>query len=208
LEGIGTSGRDELAGGLDFARLAERHPDAVRIWFERYFDIVHGFVRRRVARDPDLTDDVTQETFLVALRRIGEYDPERGAMLPWLTYIARNCARKALRHRARFADTVDEGTGAGEGHAAIDEAPLSEELLTRAETADRVHDAFARIAPQHQRLLESHYILRQPLKQIALEEDTTVSAVKSQLHRARLAFKSAFEPANAPSRQTVGGGSR
>ena len=200
-----TARQDDLAGGLDLPGLAECRPEAVTLWFERYFDIVHGFVRRRVARHPDLALDVTQETFLVALKRIGEYDPERGAMLPWLTYIARNCARKALRYRARFVGGTEAQICAGGGYPALDEEPLPDELLARAETLDRVHEALAKLTPRHQRLLEAHYILRQPLKQIALVEGS-VSAAKSQLHRARLAFKAAFERANPEARPTMARG--
>lgn len=191
----------------DLDRLAERQPEAVTRWFESYFDVVHGFVRRRVAVCPDLADDVVQETFLLALDRIADYDPERGAMLPWLTYIARNCARKALRRQARVVGTIEEEAGAG--YAALDEAPLPEELLGRVETADRVHAALADLSPSHQRLLEGHYVLQQPLGEIAARERTTVGAVKSRLHRARLAFKAAFEAEGSGQRQaTVRGGTR
>ncbi len=195
------------AGTLDLGRLAARQPDAVTRWFESYFDVVHGFVRRRVARRPDLADDVAQEAFLVALSRIADYDPERGAMLPWLTYIARNCARKALRHQARLVGAIEEE--ASGGYPPLDACPLPEELLDRAATVDRVHDALAQVAPAHQHLLESHYVLQQPLKEIAVREDTTVSAVKSRLHRARLAFKAAFEALDSSTpHATIRGGIR
>jgi RNA polymerase sigma-70 factor, ECF subfamily len=194
-------------GTLDLHRLAEREPEAVTRWFESYFDVVHGFVRRRVARRPDLADDVAQETFLVALGRIADYDAERGTMLPWLTYIARNCARRALRHQARLVGAIE--TEASDGYPPLDAGPLPEDLLDRSETVDRVHDALAHLAPAHQHLLESHYVLQQPLKEIAVREDTTVSAVKSRLHRARLAFKAAFEALDSSTRQaTVRGGIR
>ena len=72
-----------------------------------------------------------------------------GAMLPWLTYIARNCARKAVR-RARLTATADiDRAGAGEGWPALDAGPLPEELLARADTVDRVHWALATLAPPH-----------------------------------------------------------
>jgi RNA polymerase sigma-70 factor (ECF subfamily) len=191
---------------LDLRRLAERRPEDIRLWFESYVAVVHGFVRRRLATYPDLADDVTQDTFLVALRHIHEYDPERGAMLPWLTYIARNCARKALR-RARPLHTVDlDGVGASEGHVALDTGPLPEDLLARDEVVDRVHAALSALAPHHQRVLESHYFLEQPLMQIARAEATTVVAVKSLLHRARLAFKDAFEAGGDSAQQVSAGG--
>ena len=150
-------------------------------------------MRRRVATCPDLADDVVQDTFLVALRHIHEYDPDRGAMLPWLTYIARNCARKALRHARVVGGAGIGDAGVRESLPALDAGPLPEELLARAEMVDRVHAALSALAPHHQRVLEKHYFLDQPLKQIAGTEATTAAAVKSLLHRARLAFKTAFE---------------
>lgn len=184
--------RGDEATGFDLGRLRQRRPEAVRAWFETYFAVVHGFVRRRVATCPGLADDVTQDTFLVALRQIRDFDPDRGAMLPWLTYIARNCARKALRG-ARREDSVDLDGAGVDAYPDLAADRLPEDLLDRAETVDRVHAALSALAPHHQRVLESHYLLGQPLADIADAGATTVPAVKSLLHRARLAFKAAFE---------------
>jgi RNA polymerase sigma-70 factor, ECF subfamily len=193
--------RVDGSAALELGRLKERRPEAVRAWFECYFAIVHGFVRRRVAACPSLAEDVTQDTFLVALRQIEEFDPDRGAMLPWLTYIARNCARKALRS-VRPEEAVEHDGGV-EGYPDLAAGPLPEDLLGRAETADRVHAALSALAPHHQRVLESHYLLDLPLTQIASAEATTVAAVKSMLHRARLAFKDAFEAVAEPAERTT-----
>jgi RNA polymerase sigma-70 factor (ECF subfamily) len=186
--------RGTAAAKLDLDRLRERRPEAIEAWFASYVAVVHGFVRRRVAVCPDLADDVTQDTFLAALRQIENFDPERGAMLPWLTYIARNCARKALRERARIVGFMDGANDPAVSHyPPMDDAPLPDELLMRDETVERVHAALASISSPHQRVLERYYVLQQPLKQIARDETTTVGATKSLLHRARLAFKAAFE---------------
>jgi RNA polymerase sigma factor (sigma-70 family) len=196
-----------LAADLDLESLRERRPEAVTAWFAGYGTVVHGFVRRRVAACPELADDVTQETFLVALRQIHEYDPDRGAMLPWLTYIARNCARKALRERAHIVGSVDDAASSSWGASSpLDEAPLPDELLMREETADRVHAALAGLSAPHQRVLEHYYVLHRSVKQIARAETTTVGAVKSLLHRARLAFKAAFEEGGAVDEQATAWG--
>ena len=127
-------------------------------------------------------------------------------MLPWLTYIARNCARKALR-RARHAGTVDiTEAEASEGFPDLDAGPLPEELLVRSETVDRVHAALSALAPHHQRVLEDYYFLEQPLKKIAGTEATTIAAVKSLLYRARLAFKAAFESGGPAEQQATAWG--
>jgi RNA polymerase sigma-70 factor (ECF subfamily) len=195
--------RGDWSAALDLGRLRERRPEAVRVWFESYFAVVHGFVRRRVAVCPSLADDVTQDTFLVALKQIHEFDPDRGAMLPWLTYIARNCARKALR--SVRSDAFEHEPAGVEGYPDLAVAPLAEDMLDRAETVDRVHEALSALAPHHQRMLESRYLLDQPLTQIARAEATTVAAVKSLLHRARAAFKAAFEAVGESGARTTTG---
>ncbi|MEM9700850.1 MAG: sigma-70 family RNA polymerase sigma factor, partial [Planctomycetota bacterium] len=69
---------------------------------ERYRELVLRYepeVWRRAAfvlRDRAAAEDVTQEAFLVAYRKLDEYDPARpfGA---WLAGIARNLLRNELR---------------------------------------------------------------------------------------------------------------
>ena len=46
---------------------------------------------------PAVAADVTQDVFLYLLTNAGEFDAERGAMLPWLLGIARNLVRRRLR---------------------------------------------------------------------------------------------------------------
>jgi RNA polymerase sigma-70 factor (ECF subfamily) len=198
------TGPGRKAAALDLRGLRERRPEAVRAWFEAYFAPVHGFVRRRVAACPSLAEDVTQETFLVAFRSIHEFDPIRGAMLPWLTYIARNCARKALRGARPEAAVELDGT-AIEAWPDLAAGLVPEEWLDQAHTVDRVHAALSALAPHHQRVLERHYLLEEPLATIAGAEATTLAAVKSLLHRARLAFRAAFEAGNEPAECTTSG---
>ena len=57
--------------------LRNREPEAIQAWFERYADSVYTFVYYRVGKDEQAASDVVQETFLDALTRIEQYDPER-----------------------------------------------------------------------------------------------------------------------------------
>jgi RNA polymerase sigma-70 factor (ECF subfamily) len=66
----------------------------------RYYDDVHGFVRRQVG-DFDTALDLTQEIFISCLRTIGHYDPGRGAgFRTWLYKIAANKLVDYYRSRA------------------------------------------------------------------------------------------------------------
>jgi len=188
---------DEQTAGYEIRQLRDRRPQAVERWFLEHADAIYTFVFYRVGRNEDLATEVVQETFLAALERIGDYDQERGPMLPWLTYAARNCIRKALRQRGRLKslgdrwEAIDRKLLAAYGALAI--SPLPDELLEREETAELVQMALSNLPDNYRSALRQHYCLQRPLSEIADGLGVTEGAVKSLLHRARLAFKAAFE---------------
>jgi len=180
----------------DFDGLRRGRPEAIERWFETYVDSLYAFVFHRVGRDPELAADVVQETFLTALRKIRTYDPKRGDMLPWLTFIARNAIRKTLRQEARYApgelgDQVDGRALAG--LRKLDVAPLPDDVLERKETAELVQLALTLLSSGYRQLLEQRYHHQRSIAEIARAQGATAGAVKTRLHRARLAFKTAFE---------------
>lgn len=181
----------------DLRDLQQRSAEAVERWFGDHADAVYTFVFYRVGKDRDLANDVVQETFLRALDKIREYDPGRGPMLAWLTYLSRNCIRRALvaqgRHRqhAEVWENIDERLAAAYRELAA--APLPDEILIRQETTELVHAALSNLPVKYQRALKQRYYDQQPVEEIARAEGLTAGAAKALLHRARLAFKTAFE---------------
>jgi RNA polymerase sigma-70 factor (ECF subfamily) len=181
----------------DLELLRRRDPGAVESWFRRHADLLYTFVYYRVGRDEELATEVVQETFLTALRRIGDYDPSRGAMLAWLTYTARNCIRGALRQKRRYAAALDYWGEVDRGLFAVfrnlAHAPLADEILEKKETADLVRMALSNLPEHYRRALTRHYCGHESLREIARSQGISEGAVKSLLHRARLAFKNALE---------------
>jgi RNA polymerase sigma-70 factor (ECF subfamily) len=186
---------------IDFRRLRRRDKGEVVRWFDAYSDPVYGFIFYRVGRDADLAGDVAQETFVTALETIDRFDPDRGDMFPWLTHIARNCIRKALRRRGRddvlpdFWKIVDQKlsraiTGMGSNS-------FPEELLAQKETAELVRMALTNLPLRYQAALRRRYFEELSLHEIAALEGIKEGAVKVLLHRARLAFRTSFETISA-----------
>jgi len=200
----------DVLEALNLEGLQRRDPDAVTAWFDTYGDAVYAFVFYRVGRDREIAADVAQDTFVTALRTIRRYDPNRGAMFPWLCQIARNAVRKALRHSRRHQSlgavwaTIDERMLAALGN--LDEQRLPDEVIERAETAELVRMALSQLSPAYRRSIENHYFRERPLGDVAREAGTTEGAAKVRLHRARFAFKSAFESIVASLREHAAAG--
>src|SRR5437868_13996267 len=82
--------------GLWNAVLAGDEP-AWRAWYEACFEPLDAYVLWRCAGLRDVADEIVQETGLVAVRRLGTYNPDRGTLLAWLRGIAGNLARNHFR---------------------------------------------------------------------------------------------------------------
>jgi DNA-directed RNA polymerase specialized sigma24 family protein len=67
--------------------------------FDRHFDAVHAYLQRRVG--PDLADELSAQTFLVAFDKRGGYDPAQRDARPWLFGIATNLVRRHHRDEMR-----------------------------------------------------------------------------------------------------------
>lgn len=187
--------RTSLPVDLHALRSRERH--AIETWFLEHSDALYTFVFYRVGKDEELATDVVQDVFVTALDKIGHYDPARGGMFAWLTYVARNCIRRALEKRGQYVghaaywEEIDRKLLAACKELAT--APLPEEVLTRRETTELVHMALSNLPENYQRALRQRYYEQWPLQAIARSEGVTEGAVKSLLYRARQAFKTAFE---------------
>jgi RNA polymerase sigma-70 factor (ECF subfamily) len=190
-----TTGQSEPK--IDYRRLRLRDNEEIVRWFDNYSDPVYGFIFYRVGRDADLAGDVAQETFVTALETIDRFDPRRGEMFPWLTHIARNCIRRHLYRKNKdsalpdFWNTVDHQLT----KALIDlnSSILPEQLLEKKETAELVRMALTNLPLRYQATLRRRYFEDMSLQEMASFEGSSEGAMKVLLHRARQAFRTAFE---------------
>ena len=192
-----TNSQTKSESKISIKRLRKRDKKEVAHWFDTYADPVYGFIYYRVGRDADLAGEAAQETFVTALESIDKYDSRRGEMFPWLTYIARNCIRKVLRRRGNTADVADfwEKVDRNLIKVAVDldSNMIPEELLLRKETAELVRIALSNLPLRYQMALQRRYFEDLSLHEMAILEKSSEGAMKVLLHRARKAFRDAFE---------------
>lgn len=74
--------------------------------YDQYADPIYRYIRYRV-RDTQLAEDLTSQTFLRAMEKIGDYKPGRGSFSGWLYRIARNGVIDHYRSH-KHVETIDE----------------------------------------------------------------------------------------------------
>jgi len=160
--------------------------EAWREWYAAHFDCLAKYVRWRCGGLADLTDDVIQEAWLTAVRKLRAFDPDKGPFFGWLRGIAANAARNHLRARLRERKRscrLDPDHEAA--HAGVDPAGV--------EKAERVAAALAAIPDHYEAVLRAKYLDQNSVAQIADARGDSTKAVESLLTRARQAFREAYE---------------
>ena len=156
---------------------------------------MYGYVSRNCGGDRTLAEDVTQETWLRAVRewrRKGLPDQP----IAWLTTVARNVLVSYFR-RKRPASL--DAVAAGEVLAALDEGRAAE---SSARTAVVCH-ALARLPAAEVQLLEAFHFEDRRMSQIAETLGLSERAVEGRLRRARQKLRRELE-----SIMKIEGGSR
>ena len=151
-----------------FEALVTAHLDRVRA------------VAGSVVPDQEALDDVVQETFLRAYRRIGQLADAR-TFPAWVARIARNEAISWHRRRKRRAQVPLESLPILEDTHVDEEDgdPESEEKLRR------FNAALAKLRPAYREILALKYESQLSYEQIAETLGTSTANVEKKLYRAR-----------------------
>ena len=136
-----------------------------------HLDWVRGLARSLV-RDPGLADDVSQETWLAALRGAPE---DRRSLRGWLATVLR---RAVLQARRREAIRREHEARSSEGD------PLaSPDLLERVSVQQAVVEAVLALDEPYRETILLRYFEGLSPQEIARREETPVSTVKTRLAR-------------------------
>jgi RNA polymerase sigma-70 factor (ECF subfamily) len=177
------------------ARARSGDPKAIR----RLIDLVSGpvfrFGRGFCGNVPD-AEDVAQVVLVTLLRKLGDLRGD-AALTTWTYVVARNACRRRRRRERGAGVRLESLEGARSGRAAFQIADASADpsrAAERRELGGILERAIAALPAAHREAL----ILRdvEGLRARAAAEvlGVDVAALKSRLHRARLALRAALEP--------------
>jgi RNA polymerase sigma-70 factor, ECF subfamily len=151
---------------------------AWRTLYDESFAGLYAYVLWRCGGLRDRADEVVQDTWLTAVRRVGRFDPDAGSFAGWLRGIAANVLRNHFR-RERLRRP-------------------SEPLRDVAEDSGRLRDparlaaALSALPDRYEAVLRAKYLDGRSVADIAAESGDTPKAVESLLTRARQAFRDAY----------------
>jgi len=192
----GTGNHIQQAGMEDEARIGREQAwraavlageeAAWRAWYDEAYEPLRAFVFWRLAHQPTGVDEVVQETWLIAVRRMKDFDPRQGSFLDWLRGIAGNVIKNRSRQR-QTAQAALERVAAGTARTAD-----AESQLEAAERSARVAAALLALPEHYAAVLQAKYLEQRSVSDIAQAWNQTAKAIESLLTRARLAFREQF----------------
>jgi RNA polymerase sigma-70 factor (ECF subfamily) len=171
---------------LRAAVLAGDEP-AWRVLYDDNAAQLRAYAHWRCAGLDELADEVVQETWLTAVRRIRDFDPMQGSFASWLCGIAANSLRNCLRSRRVRERRVLALNGDRPG-------PRDAEHAER-ERSERITHALAALSPRHEQVLRAKYLDGLSVPAIADQWGETPKSIESLLTRARQAFREAYQNA-------------
>jgi RNA polymerase sigma-70 factor (ECF subfamily) len=148
--------------------------------YEDHLDFVWRNLRRLGIAETDV-DDKTQEVFVIAHKRFGEFEERGHGPRAWLFQIVLRVASDARRHRRRHP--VDPDGGAAQERESI--APPQADAVTRREDLDLLDRALATIEVGRRAVLVLHEIEEMTAPEIAASLGIPLNTVYSRLRVAR-----------------------
>ena len=150
--------------------------DDIRHLYRDTIDDLYGFVSRRSGGDRALAEDVTQETWLRAVKA-WRADGLPARPLAWLCTVAGRLLSNHFRRGAAVSldDVVDDRLSAPDARASQESA----------DNRSLVERAMARLPALQARLLEAFHYERRSVGEIAATHGLTERGVEGRLRRAR-----------------------
>jgi RNA polymerase sigma-70 factor (ECF subfamily) len=173
------------------SHLAERAAAGDENAFEMLSDVYRPMLwslAMKILRNPEDANDAVQDTFVKALRALGEFDTTR-PLKPWLCRICANCCMDALRHRRKDGASLDQFE-----HTLSDSDPV-EDQATGSIRQTQLFEAISRLPEKYRQIILMRHFRHMEVNEIAVELDKPEGTIKSWLFRARALLKRDLRPA-------------
>ena len=174
---------------LEQARLGQ--PEALEQLLARHQAQVYRF-GLKMCRDPEDAKDVLQDTLLSVARNVRDF---RGSssISTWLYSVARSfCVKK--RRKSKFAPKEAPSSLDSAAEQVVDPGRTADEAMASKQVERALEVAIEALEPMYREVLLLRDVEGLTAPEVAHITGTSVQAVKSRLHRARLSVRAQIAP--------------
>jgi RNA polymerase sigma-70 factor (ECF subfamily) len=186
------------------ARARDGDNEAFRALVERHSRGLFHLAYRMTGSEND-AEDIVQETFLRAYRRLDRFE-SRAGFGTWLHKIAANCALDLIRARKRHGELLDADAATGEpgGPAATEmlaaDQLSAEQLVFGGELQQRVATAMARLSVNERAAFVMRHQEQMSIDEIGRALGLRENATKQSIFRAVQKLRRALGQVAGPAR--------
>lgn len=150
--------------------------DAWHNLFEWHFESVYRYCLNLCSGSQEMAEEITQQVFVTAARRIGRFKQHKGTFRAWLLGIAKNRLMKVRSRELRHRGQAKQASARAGERAETNRPQLF------------VYEVLADLPAHYRSVLEAKYLEGLTVNQIAEANRSTPKAVESLLARAREKF--------------------
>ena len=173
-------------------RARQGDEEAFSLLFERYANVIFNFIYRLVGQR-EVVEDLTQETFIRAYRKVSALRIQDDTQLSaWLFSIAKNVARESLRSRR-----ADQKRIVLEDVSALDLSghdPQPDKQLWNKEMNQIVQRALETLDNDKRLVFTLRVFHQQSYEEIATITGFSLPKLKADLYRARIQMRGLLRP--------------
>ena len=165
---------------VDRAQKGDR--DALEELYLIHFDRIYSYLHVSVGNRHD-AEDLTTQTFLKMLEKIGSFKWQSAPFSAWLFRIAHNLAMDHFRAHRRWQPEEEVPEPPGE------EEPSAELAAMQTIGRESMLRLIERLSPEQQQVLTLKFVFNLPNVEVAAILDKTEGAIKSLQHRALVSLQ-------------------
>ena len=169
-------------------RIKTGNQDAFKELYRRYSDLLFAFIIIRLDNDKEVSSDIWQETWIIAVERISEFS-YKSSVFTWLCAIAKNKISDYYRlneKHKKIDNEIRESIDLDYKEIDIVDERIQEDVLT----------VLANLKDEYRSILLSRYFENKSVEEISQTIGKSYKATESLLTRSREAFRKEFRQIN------------
>lgn len=171
--------------------IVERDRDALEALYDRYASAVYSLAMH-LLRDPEASEEVTQDVFFNVWRRASSYHAQRGSVKSWLFSVAHHRTIDELRRRRREQPQVQRDFDLNNKPSDDSSDPVAQ--VTTKLDGGQLRDALEALRPEQREVVMLAYFGGLTHSEIARQLGQPLGTVKTRMRLALKRLKEVLGP--------------